>query len=67
MKSNHDSNTAKVVDVEKRTNLSTFSDNHLSAVKGLGWLDRFLALWILLAIIIGVLLGNFVLNIGPAL
>ena len=33
----------------------------------LGWLDRLLALWILLAIIIGMILGNFVPNIGPAL
>ncbi|KAI1824208.1 arsenical-resistance protein ACR3 [Xylaria intraflava] len=30
-----------------------------SAIKALGWLDRFLALWILLAIIIGIVLGNF--------
>ena len=67
MESNHDSNTAKAADVEKRTNPSTSSDVHLSAFKGLGWLDRFLALWILLAMIIGVLLGNFVLHVGPAL
>jgi ACR3 family arsenite transporter len=38
-----------------------------SAFKALGWLDRLLALWILLAMIIGVLLGNFVPNTGPAL
>jgi len=38
-----------------------------SVIKGLGWLDRFLAVWILLAMIIGVLLGNFVENTGPAL
>jgi ACR3 family arsenite transporter len=31
-----------------------------SAFKSLGWLDRYLAVWILLAIILGVLLGNFV-------
>ena len=35
--------------------------------KGLGWLDRLLALWILLAIIIGILLGNFVPGIEQAL
>jgi ACR3 family arsenite transporter len=38
-----------------------------SVIKGLGWLDRFLAAWILLAMIIGVLLGNFVEETGPAL
>ncbi len=38
-----------------------------SVFKGLGWLDRFLALWILLAVVIGIVLGNFVPNTGPAL
>ncbi|KAJ2977701.1 hypothetical protein NUW58_g7730 [Xylaria curta] len=33
--------------------------NKQSAFKSLGWLDRYLAVWILLAIIIGILLGNF--------
>ena len=42
-------------------------EEKVSVYKGLGWLDRFLAVWILLAMIIGVLLGNFVLNVGPAL
>ena len=67
MESNHDPDTAKAADVEKRTSPSTSSDVHTSAFKGLGWLDRFLALWILLAMIIGILLGNFVPNVGPAL
>lgn len=38
-----------------------------SAIKGLGWLDRFLALWILLAMVLGILLGNFVPETGEAL
>ncbi|KAI9893416.1 MAG: hypothetical protein M1814_006713 [Vezdaea aestivalis] len=48
-------------------------DNHQpqqskkSVYAGLGWLDRLLALWILLAIIIGILLGNFVDGIETAL
>jgi len=38
-----------------------------SVYAGLGWLDRLLALWILLAIVIGVLLGNFVNGAEEAL
>ncbi|CAI6335458.1 unnamed protein product [Periconia digitata] len=43
------------------------SEDSNSVIKGLGWLDRFLAVWILLAMIIGILLGNFVPSTGPAL
>lgn len=42
-------------------------DGPSSAFKSLGWLDRFLALWIFLSMAIGILLGNFVPNTGPAL
>jgi hypothetical protein len=38
-----------------------------SVYQSLGWLDRLLALWILLAIVIGILLGNYVDSVGPAL
>jgi ACR3 family arsenite transporter len=38
-----------------------------SMFKRLGLLDRFLAVWIFLAMLIGILLGNFVDNVGPAL
>ena len=38
-----------------------------SVYAGLGWLDRLLVLWILLAIIIGIVLGNFVNGIEQTL
>lgn len=41
--------------------------SHDSAFKSLGWLDRLLAVWVLLAMAIGILLGNFVPSVGPAL
>ncbi|KAI1115381.1 sodium bile acid symporter family-domain-containing protein [Nemania sp. NC0429] len=41
--------------------------NAQSAFKSLGWLDRYLAVWILLSIIIGILLGNFAPGAAAAL
>ncbi|KAJ5260652.1 hypothetical protein N7524_008676 [Penicillium chrysogenum] len=52
-------------DVEKQKSEETTAKQ--SAFKGLGWLDRFLALWIFLAMAVGIILGNFVENTGPAL
>jgi ACR3 family arsenite transporter len=54
-------------DVENQTYQPSTEKEQSSAFKALGWLDRLLALWILLAMIIGILLGNFVPSTGPAL
>ncbi|KAF1996911.1 arsenical-resistance protein [Amniculicola lignicola CBS 123094] len=59
----HDPTTR--TDVEKAD--SQKAEEKVSAYKSLGWLDRFLAVWILLAMVIGVLLGNFVPDVGPSL
>jgi hypothetical protein len=42
-------------------------DGPVSAFQKLGILDRFLALWIFLAMAIGIILGNFVPNTSKAL
>ncbi len=54
-----------LVDVERQSSGQPVAKK--SAYRGLGWLDRLLALWILLAIIVGILLGNYVDRVGPAL
>lgn len=58
---------SSTMDVEKQESTLPSKKEPSSVFKALGWLDRLLALWILLAMIIGILLGNFVPNTGPAL
>jgi ACR3 family arsenite transporter len=57
--------------LDPENNIQTTEDTQekesSSAFKALGWLDRLLAVWILLAMIIGILLGNFVPSTGAAL
>ncbi|TGO11208.1 hypothetical protein BTUL_0115g00270 [Botrytis tulipae] len=64
------------IDIEKNSHLQVPSEprdeiqkdhQKTSLFKSLGWLDRLLALWIFLAMAIGILLGNFVPNVGTAL
>lgn len=43
------------------------AEKKVSAFKSLGWLDRFLAVWIFLAMVIGILIGNFVPNVTESL
>jgi ACR3 family arsenite transporter len=39
----------------------------LPPLRGLSFLDRFLVVWIILAMAIGIVLGNTVSSVGPAL
>ena len=55
------------LDAEEQVPYPVPEKEQSSAFKALGWLNRLLALWILLAMIIGILLGNFVPETGPAL
>ena len=57
----------EAVDLEQQTRSQPLKAAKASVYNGLGWLDRLLALWILLAIIVGILLGNYVDSVGPAL
>jgi hypothetical protein len=45
----------------------TEDEKILPPLKGLSFLDRFLVIWIILAMAIGIVLGNTVDSVGPAL
>ncbi|KAK1451172.1 arsenical-resistance protein [Colletotrichum cuscutae] len=54
-------------DVEQQQSIESKYEQGPSVFKSLGILDRFLAVWIFLAMLIGILLGTFVPNARPAL
>ncbi|PYH88669.1 arsenical-resistance protein ACR3 [Aspergillus ellipticus CBS 707.79] len=52
---------------EENPNHDTDTADPISAFQQLGMLDRFLAIWIILAMAVGIILGNFVPNTSAAL
>ncbi|KAF2429405.1 arsenical-resistance protein [Tothia fuscella] len=50
-----------------KTAIGEKSISDIPPLKGLGLLDRFLVVWIILAMVIGIVLGNQVPSTGPAL
>lgn len=63
------SDQTKACDIEKQNEDSSPDQpsKKRSMFSSLGLLDRFLAVWIFLAMAIGIILGNFVPSTGPAL
>ncbi len=61
----HDAPLGNLEDVE--TQAVHAQEKGASVFKSLSYLDRFLAIWILLAMVTGVLLGNFVPETGRVL
>ena len=65
---NEEKHATPACDIEQNTTVDHDQRNKKTSIyAGLGWLDRLLVVWILLAIVVGILLGNFVDGIGPAL
>ena len=54
-------------DPESQANDGSKGPVPVSAFKNLSFLDRYLAVWIFLAKVVGIILGNFVPDIGPSL
>ena len=59
--------TGKPEDAERQEIQEDPSSEKASAFNCLGWSDRLFAIWVVLAMTTGIILGNFVPNAGPVL
>ena len=66
MATEKDVETGKIPVTDPKQCTDSSDLNKTSAFKSLGWLDRFLAVWIFLSMVIGILLGNFVPHISQS-
>ncbi|PNY30060.1 Arsenical-resistance protein Acr3 [Tolypocladium capitatum] len=63
----HDAETQQRQQQQQQSDGPLKPDRKVSAFKSLGWLDRYLAVWIFLSMAVGIIVGNFAPDVGDVL